>query len=317
MAIRLKKMRFIFLFILIGILFNFVFLSSNVLGLGVSPGAIEIEFKPNLSTSFEMGVYNYPAKDQDVKIYVSATELDEDVVDEFSNIISLEKTQLSFTKEENVKTLKVYINFPQGISKPGVHELRIGAMPYSKEDREGISIIAGNEIRVFINVSAEYASEKFARIKILKILNVIADEVKVGGKSNISISVKSESDVSLNNIYGKVKVLKGDKELATLETNKISIEPQETKTLRTLFDTGMLQPSVLTLNAEVFYNSKSVKAQGILKILEEEEVLREKGFHWWWILIILLLLIIILLLFFLLRKREKEKQETQPTTQQV
>jgi len=299
------KLTFIILLILI--------LSNLVYGLGVSPGKFLVDFKPNLTTSFEMGVYNYPAKNQDVDVYVSYSELDKDVVSEFRNVISLEKTELTFTQQEGMKTLNVSINLPQGFSKAGVHELRVGAMPSMRNSREGVSVVAGNEIRVLINVSAEYASDKFAKIKRLIIENFNANDVKEGEKSNITLLVKSESDETLTGVFGVIKVLRNGTEIATLKTENISLEPQEEKTLKVVFNTGVLQASTLILTAEVFYDSKSEKANGVLNILGNTE---KRNFPWWWILIILLLIIIIILLIIWLRRKEKEEQSKQPKQSQ-
>src|SRR3989344_2928916 len=76
------------------IIFLFVILPV-VSGLGVSPGKIEIDFSPNLKTSFNMTVYNSPARNQDVKLYVGFSALDSDLISEFENIISLDTESFS------------------------------------------------------------------------------------------------------------------------------------------------------------------------------------------------------------------------------
>jgi len=292
--------------------FLLIVLLPNVSALGVSPGKVEINFLPNLNSSFIMSVVNSPARVQDVKIYVSYSELDRDVVEEFGGIISLEKESLSFNEEEGTKTLNVALNLPAGFSKQGVHELRVGAM---KESAEGqFSIVAGNEIRVLINVSEEYASDKYARIKRLKILNMQSPDIKKGDFSNITILVKSESDVSLPEVYAKIRVLKGSDEITTLETNKISLEPGEEGFLVTAFNSQEFSEGTLLLDAEVFYDSKSEKIQGTLNIIGEEKPLTETARLSKWVVfiivlfVILLILIIILLIFLLLRKKQDKNQ---------
>ena len=295
----------LFLLILL-IVYSFPLISA----LGVSPAKIEINFEPGLSKSFEMGVYNSPPKNQDVKIYVGFTELDSDIADEFKDIVVLEKESLSFTEQETKKSLNITFNFPNSMSISGVHELRVGAIKKVSSEEEGVNVIAGNEIRVLINVSEKYASGG-ARVKILKILSVSGEDVEEGGKSNISVLVKSDSDIRLEGVFAKIDIIKDGNVIATLETNKINLQPGEENSLSIIFDTKGIKPGVLNLNAEVFYDSKSVKASGTLRILEKGKEIgigeEEKGFSWWIIIIIILLLFIILFLVFLLFKRRKEE----------
>ena len=180
-------MKKIFLFL---ILFEFLIVIPIVFSLGVSPGIVEIDFKPNLSTSFEMTVSNTPQTSREVEIYSNLRILDEDVVNEFTKIISFEKTEFSFTENETHKKLKVSLNFLEGFSKGGIHELRVGARPFIRGG-EGLAVRAGNEIRILVNVPGEYTNEKYAIKKKLKILEIIADSVKKGENSNIRVFIKS------------------------------------------------------------------------------------------------------------------------------
>ena len=59
--------------------------------LGVSPGKVNINFEPNLNTSFEMGVLNDPPKNQEADIYISLLYLDDEMKKDFANTLSLEK----------------------------------------------------------------------------------------------------------------------------------------------------------------------------------------------------------------------------------
>ncbi len=241
---------------------------------------------------------------------MSFAQLDSDVVEEFRDVIFLEKTKLSFTEQETIKKINFSIHFPEGFSKQGIHELRIGAVQ-AKEAGEGVSIVAGNEIVVLINVSVEYSSDKFARIKKLTILNIRSDEIKKGEKGNISILVKSESDVKLYNVYGKIKVVKDEQEIRSIETNKINLNIGEENSLNTIFDSRGFEEGTLILLAEVFYDSKSETMSGILNIVGEQEDeqgdIKNNSFPLLVIIIFLLTLIAILLIVLVI-KRKKDQQ---------
>ena len=310
-------MKKIFLFL---ILFEFLIVIPIVFSLGVSPGIVEIDFKPNLSTSFEMTVSNTPQASREVEIHSNLRILDKDIINEFTKIISFEETKFSFTENETYKKLKISLNFPEGFSKKGTHELRVGARPFVKGG-EGLAVRAGNEIRILVNVPREYVDEKYAIKKELKILEIIADSVKKGENSNIKIFIKSESKITLNDIYAIIKILKDGNELASLETEKISIGPGEEKILQSVFNVGG-NSGVLTLNVEVFYDSDSVKGDGSLNIIEVSEdgikiVKKDNKSLWLWILLVILLLILIFFILFLLWKRRKEDKQEQQFQRQV
>jgi hypothetical protein len=299
----------IFLFLIaVLILINFIY------GLGVSPGIVNIDFKPNLTMSFDMIVINNPPKDIDAEIYVSLG-INKTIVEEFRNIVSLEKTSLSFTKTEAEKKVKVDLKFPEGFSQGGTYRIGVGAVPAIKEGG-GFGIRAGNEITIFVNVPNEYVSEKYKIIKKLKILKIDAESVKQGEKAEINILIKSESQILLKEVYGKIKILKNGVELKTIQTDKIDIASGEEKVLKAFLETYDIPSGNSNLNTEVFYGDDSAKGQGTLNILGPEI---EGGFNvgnkkisWTIIFIVIFfiffILIILLLLFLLLRRKKNESQ---------
>jgi len=297
-------------------LFFFIFFSySFVFGLGVSPARTEIDFVPNLETSFEMGVINNPLIDREVEIYVNLFELDENVRDEFRDVVSLGKTRMSFTKNEAKKTLTVFINLPEGFSQAGIHKLRIGARPPLSSDGEGLAVVAGNEIDVLINVAEEYVDGKYAVVKELKILDVRADSVNQGEETNIEVFIKSESEVVLSDVYASIKILIDGREIRTIKTKEIGIAPGEEKTFSEVFNTDNIQSGNFVLDVEVFYGSDSVKSIGSFSVYSEGKGISigksDFKFPWMWlfiIVVIVILLLILLFLFLLLRKKKNEDE---------
>jgi hypothetical protein len=301
-------MKLIKLIFFVGI---FLLLVESILGLGVSPGIIEIDFEPNLQTSFEMRVINYPAKNYDVEVYYNPNELDEEIIYEFEDIVSFENNKLSFNSDEPSKSLSINLNFPEGFSKGGVHELRIGAAPWVNSNG-GLSVRTGNEIRLFINVDEKYVNEKYAKIKGLKILEINSEDVNPEETSKINLRVKSESEVLLEEVYAKIKISKQGNELNILETKKLDISPGEEVNLSILFNVGNYESGNYDLDVEAFYGSDSIKGKGSLKVLGEGGglLVEEKKFliNWWIVLGIvgsLLFFILILIIVLLLKKNKK------------
>ena len=304
--------KFIFIFIFLILIF-----SSFVLGLGVSPGKIEFDFTPNTQYNFEMKIYNTPIPiDRLVEIYVSFSKLDSDLVSEFENILELETADLIFTENDDIKSLNVNVNMPEGFSTAGAHELRIGALQKSSGEGDGLSVVAGNEIKVLINVDSEDASDKFARIRKIIILNINGEDVEKNQISDINIKIKSESNVELNDVFAVVNVSKSGRLLESLVSESVDIRPNEEKTLNTEFKADV-DIGILTLNVQVFYYNKAVSGKGSLKVLEavssesEEEFGFKISYFWIILIVIFLLVIIILLLIFLLKRKNQNEQQIQ------
>ena len=270
---------------LILFLLLFAILVSNLISaLGVSPGIIEFDFQPNAKVNFDMQIYNMPAKDQNAEVYVNYNQLDKNIIPEFENIVEIGTKQLSFSQDETSKTSNIIINFPAGFSTAGKHELRIGARPAISSGDEGIQVIAGNEIRVFINVAPEYASDKFAKIKRLEIINIEAPNVIQGEEAMITANIKSKSDTALSGIYAEVNVSRGKEQIEMLKTKKIV-------------------PGVLNILVEVFYDSRTVTAQTTMEVLEKQGII---GSAWFWVTIVIFIILLILFLIFLLREKKKK-----------
>lgn len=295
-----------FLFFLIIFSYSFVF------GLGVSPARTEIDFVPNLETSFEMGVINNPQLDREVEIYVNLFQLDENVRDEFRDVISLERTRMSFTKNEAKKTLIVSLSLPEGFSQGGIHKLRIGARPPLSSAGEGLAVVAGNEIDVLINVAEEYVDGKYAVIKELKILDVRADSVNQGEETNIEVLIKSESEVVLNDVYADIKILKDGREIRNIKTKEINIAPGEEKTFSEVFKASGTLSGSFVLDVEVFYGSDSVKSTGSFSIYSEGKGIdigkSNFEFPWMWILIVVVIALLLIIFFILFKKKKNEDE---------
>lgn len=278
--------------------------SSSVLGLGVSPAIVNVDFIPNSDYKFEMSIYNQPARNLNVSVYFSFLKNSEDanaVAGELGNFISFSNKKLEFSEDENMEKVNVTLNFPAGVSKAGVYELRIGAVKASEIG--GMGFVAGNEIVVFLNISQEYTGDEFIKIKKLEIINFTAKDIYEGEKSRINIVVRSKSDNVLYDVSGKIKIMQNKSLIKELETNKIDLNPGETRNLSAIFNAENMTKSALKLDAEVFYEDNSETATTNLNILK-------KNSSWWiWILIFLLLLFLLIILFIWRRKRKKDENE--------
>ena len=292
-------------------IFLTLLITPSLSALGVSPGIVRLNFEPNLSTSFEMTVHNLPAKNQDADIYISLLKLDDDMKEDFSNTFTLEKTRVSFTEQDSTKSLTVFIKFPQAVAKQGTHEIRVGAVPAASGEG-AISIRAGNEITVFVAVPPEFATNQASRIEILNILDTIVNDTKKGENSNIDVIVQSKSDAILNDVRAKVKVTQNSKEIETISTNQINLNPNEQGTLTAVFDTSKAEEGMVNLEIEVFFSSKSTTSTKSFNVYTSNN----KSFYWIIIILtIFFLLLIIIAIIILLIHLIRKKDDSEPVTE--
>ncbi len=291
-------------------LFLFLFL-NNILALGVSPGIVNLNFEPEKLDSFEINVLNSPLKTQDIEIYSNLFSINESIREEFAGVLSLDENYFSFTEDIPSKTVKVLVKFPKGFSQAGMHELRVGARTFV-ENTGGMMATAGNEVRVFVNVSEKYASSAFAIPKKLRILNVNAKPVKKGEKAEVEIQVKSESTEILKRVRGRIRLVYNGADLASADTQVEDIFPGETRVLTTSFFTVDFPVASIPINAEVTVGENVERATGNLVILENPDLSDEGKLckkygscSWCWFWIAVLVIIIIVLLFLLFRGKGK------------
>jgi len=296
------------------ILFFVLLFIPTIFSLGVSPAKVELTFEPNLTHQFDFIVQNFPAKNEDVEIYFDLDEIKPELKDEFKKIISFDKTRFSFTEDEDIEIVKVSMQFPEGFSEGGIHELRVGARPVVKE--AGLVFIAGNEIRVLITVPEEYADSKYRIKREVAILNVNADIVRPNQEGNISILVKSNSDIVVENIFAVVKIVADGTIIDTIETEKIQLSSGEERNLIGTF-MGKTAGNYI-LNVEVYYDYDSVTENGFLRVIDsmgglEIQETNNKIYYYYFLFFLILLLIILVLffLFFLWRRRKKDEEDQQ------
>ena len=191
--------------------------------------------------------------------------------------------------------------------------MRIGVTPFA-ENNQGVSVRAGNEMRILINVPTEFTDIKYkitpdnSNTKKIKIVSVDAQAVTSGEESLITTQIQSMTDLKLSQVYADIKVINKEQQVTTLQTQKIELDPQKEKSLTAVFDTDG-QTEDLQLQIEVFYQGGSVSEEGLLHILQKNaensfEVGRSDTSNIPFIAIIALIVFaIILVLFFLLKRR--------------
>jgi len=170
--------------ILIGV-FILIF-SENILAVGVSHKNTLVNFEPNLKTQVEFGIQNIK----------EGTKLD----------ISLEGDLKQYATIGDLigNKLIVYLNLPEKIEKPGIHELFLTVSEIPLESGSGIMSVTS--VRTPISIKVPYPG------RYLEISLEVSD-ASVGENIDFKITAENLGEEFLDNVKGAVKIYSPDEEL--------------------------------------------------------------------------------------------------------
>lgn len=245
MAKHLKNFSFIVFFVLIFSLFL-----GNVYPIGIGPGRVILDFKPNLKETFTYQVFNNENKNMDVEMYVKG---------DLEDYVTLSTTSSTFSPGES-KTFTYEINLPSELEKPGTYDTRIGALEVlSTTGGQGATVgaRAGVELQLWIRVP--YPG-KYMEI------SLEAPDAKVGEPVQFTITL---SNLGKEDISAKASIELYDSnnlKFATLSIGEIYVETAATKELYKEWETGNIKPGTYHAVATVTYNGKSAKDEKDFRI---------------------------------------------------
>jgi len=205
------------LILLIGILF----MTSNVLALGVTPGRTTFDFEPGVEKEVAFTVMNSENKDMDLIVLVQG---------ELNQSIALSEVSFKMSASEASKTLKYKVKIPAGLS-PGQHmsEVVVIQLPGKSETSEafiGAAIGVATQISIFVPYPGKYAEAGF---------NVIGPESD--GKITFVIPVISRGNLDLVRVRGTIDIYGAlNEKIKTLETNEIQVPSGQRKEIAAVWD---------------------------------------------------------------------------------
>lgn len=210
----------------IGVLFLLVLaLFPLASSMGLSPAKIDVNFIPNLDTTFKYKVF---AGDQDVELYVEG---------DLSDYVILSKNLTT-----GIDNFDVRLKLPLTIEEPGLHRLLIGAREVKKASGGlGVAI----DVRAVIYVHVPYPGQ-YVELDLKKQDGNIGEEIEFIlsitnlGQENIITSSKIE-------IYSQEQIVEG----FALGVNEII--SQETKKLTYVLNTSSYSPGLYRVLGIVDY----------------------------------------------------------------
>lgn len=244
-----------------------LFLSTNVLAIGIAPGTKTIHFEPELEQDIGFSIINNEHKHLKVILFVRG-ELNQSVI--------LPKSIVELSPEQESVRLGYKVKLPKKIKEPGTHIAEIVAMEIPGQEQGqtvvGASAAVISKLKVEVPVPGKYAEAKVdisegsfdkPTMFVVKLFNK--------GKQDI---VRAKSTVE---VFGPT-----NEKLATLETQERSAKSGQRTELVTSWLDENINPGPYFATITVFYDGKTIKLQQNFEIgslLMDIEKIEVKNFR--------------------------------------
>lgn len=237
-------------FAFIALLF-IIFLSVQVVSIGVAPGKVEINFVPG--QSYE-GSFDFSFMTRN-----PAAELEVSVEGDLSEYVEVNKNRLTGSE-----TVKVFVKLPTYIEKPGPHRILIGAAEAPPEDngRGGFGISVSTKINAVIQVNVPYPG-KYGEIGEFEVKDANTREplfyiLRIYSRGNEQIITSSRIE-----IYDSK-----NKSVKTFNIGIDKILPADFVEINSKLDSGDLMAGNYKAVAIVSYDGKEVSREDNFKLGE-------------------------------------------------
>jgi len=193
-----------------------LFMISNVLALGITPGRTTIDFEPNLVRDVKFSIVNTESKDMDIAFSVEGA---------LADYINISSDVASIGSGEGLKEFGYILTLPRGLA-PGLHRADVIALEVPKGGTED-----GTVVRATVSVVTQvYVYVPYPG----KFLEASLDIVSRDEENTIDFYVPfiSRGEETISSIKGTVDISKGNESVFSLDTNELSASVGERKELR-------------------------------------------------------------------------------------
>jgi hypothetical protein len=212
-------------------LFSILILATSATGLSLRPPDEYTNFEPGKVVSVGYKIGN---TDKDIKV---------DATSPFGNDIKISQ----ITKQDQIYTFTVNFTLPQTTTLYGSQEMRVTVTEKLKNPRM-IGTLIGLTGLIFVEVP-------YPGLYLQADLTVA--DVNIDETAYIDINVWNRGSINISEVSAVAEVSSGDKKLATLETEKVSLPVTNSYTLSAPFETKGLKPGLYTVNATVTYDGNN------------------------------------------------------------
>jgi len=193
-----------------------LFMISNVVALGISPGRTTIDFESNLVRDVKFSIVNTESKDLDVAFSVEGF---------LADYISITSDVASIGAGEGSKEFSYTLTLPRGLG-PGLHKANVIALEVPKGGTED-----GTVVRATVSVVTQvYVYVPYPGKFIEADLDIVSKEEE--NSIDFYVPFISRGEESVSSIKGTIAIYKGDESVFSLDTNELSASVGDRKELR-------------------------------------------------------------------------------------
>ncbi len=227
--------------LLIGILL--ILGAQLVVALGVSPGKVALDFKPNLETTFNLVIIN-----NDQKELIVALNAEGDLKD----YISFDQKEIKISPNEGSKTITYKVKLPQELNKPGEHNTKIIIREIKSAENKVVNVGATLAVASILQINVPYDG-KYAEA------NLFAIESNQGEETLFVVEVNNLGEENINTAIASINIFDNEKKIATVVTDQKSINKGNKRELIARWVAE--HPGSFEAKAKVNYDGKVIEAK--------------------------------------------------------
>jgi len=244
-------------FLLVATSIFFIFLFSNAMALGISPGRATFNFEPGVEKIINFTIVNTDNKAMNVSLIIEG---------EWSEYIDLNQTTLNFNADEYSKTLSYSVKFPSSTSEGIKARIIASELVDNKIKGTGVGVKISVEHQLYIVNAGEEEKEE------INITKVFVKHYEKGKSAKVEVEIMNPSAEPMRNVHSTMMVF-DKKGLLRSQFNStyVDIEPGETETVEAYWDTYGFEEGDYGANLVVYYDNKT-KEQNLLIYLRSDGI---------------------------------------------
>lgn len=230
-----------------------VITSYTVEAIGISPAKKVIGFEPKLTENYELTIVNNEGRAFEALIHARG---------EMSEYITIEDRVISFSADEESKTIRYSLSLPEEIGKPGIHDADLVVTEFQVDtETSGTSTVINakqsvySKLQITVPTPGKYAEGS---------LNI--ETANIGEAIHITIPLFNFGTESIKHATAIIEIEKLDgTKVATFATNEISLETKQQGDLKASW-TADVDPGVYFARATIAYDDKQLTLENSFEI---------------------------------------------------
>ncbi|MBM3234298.1 hypothetical protein FJZ19_04365 [Candidatus Pacearchaeota archaeon] len=238
-SINYRCINLLFIFIIFILSILFIAFIPRASAIGIIPGRTTIDFAPGLEKDVGFSVINNEQKEMQVSLKVQG---------ELAEYITLKETSVKFLSSEDEKKFSYKMKLPEKL-EPGLHTAEIVALEIPKSAEEG----------TFIGATVAVVSQLYVYVPcpgkcIEADLNVLDADQNMTAR--FIVPVINRGKTKIDEAKAEIDIYSGADKIASIETDKLPIEPGARTELTSTWFANVTRGSYLA-KVRVYYDKET------------------------------------------------------------